>query len=313
MTLRIVITLSCLTLIPNAAGAADTAPAQLTIEEWQVPWDNTRPRDPYVGPDGDVWFVGQRGHYVAELDPASGDFRRIDLDDGTGPHNLIVADDGTLYYAGNRAAHIGRIDPESGTIHKIPMPDQRARDPHTLVFDAEGDIYFTVQGGNMVGRLDVDSEAVTLTTVPTENARPYGIVVAPNGTVWATAFGTNKLLEVDPETVAVSEIVLPREGARPRRLQATSDGRIWLTYRLSKAASTYAVITVPAALKETVSGRFQLLTRDGRDVGTLAAKDGRAWGLGAFLRRRGAKMHDRVRITLDLDARTAVIELGEAG
>ena len=93
----------------------------------------------------------------------------------------------------------------------------------------------------------------------------------------------------------------------------TDDGRIWLSYRLSKAASTYAVITVPAALKEIVSGRFQLLTRDGQEVGTLAAKDGRAWGLGAFLRQHGAKMHDRVRITLDLDARTAVIELGDAG
>jgi len=80
---------------------------------------------------------------------------------------------------------------------------------------------------DMVGRLDVDREAVQLTAVPTEGARPYGIVVAPSGTVWATAFGTNKLIEIDPETVAVTEIELPREGARPRRLQPTSDGRIW--------------------------------------------------------------------------------------
>jgi virginiamycin B lyase len=227
MALRIVITLFCLTLIPVAVRAAEPALPEPTIQEWDVPWENTRPRDPYVGPSGNIWFVGQRGDYVAELDPASGDFRRIDLDDGTGPHNLIVAGDGTIYYAGNRAAHIGRIDPGSGAIHKIAMPDARARDPHTLAFDAAGDIYFTVQGGNMIGRLDVDREAVTLSAVPTESARPYGIIVAPSGTVWATAFGTNKLLRIDPETVAVSEIDLPRDGARPRRLQATSDGRIW--------------------------------------------------------------------------------------
>ena len=46
-------------------------------------------------------------------------------------------------------------------------------------------------------------------------------------------------------------------------------------------------------------------------MGTLAAKDGRAWGLGAFLRRHGARIDDRVRITLDLDNREAVIALGD--
>ena len=44
----------------------------------------------------------------------------------------------------------------------------------------------------------------------------------------------------------------------------TEDGKVWLGYRLSKAASTYAVITVPAALKKVVRGRFQLLAPDGR-------------------------------------------------
>jgi hypothetical protein len=89
----------------------------------------------------------------------------------------------------------------------------------------------------------------------------------------------------------------------------TDDGRVWLSYRLSKAASTYAVITVPSALKDVVSGKFDLLATDGRHVGLLAAKDGRAWGLGAFLRRKGAKIGDRVLVTLDLDKRQAVIAM----
>jgi len=71
------------------------------------------------------------------------------------------------------------------------------------------------------------------------------------------------------------------------------------------------VITVPVALKDVVSGRFRLLTRDGRHVGTLAAKDGRAWGLGAFLRQSNARIDDSVVVTIDLEDRTAVISLGE--
>ena len=63
------------------------------------------------------------------------------------------------------------------------------------------------------------------------------------------------------------------------------------------------MITVPAALKKIVRGRFQFLAPDGRNIGTLATKDGRAWGLGAFLRRCGAKIGDQVILTLDLDQR----------
>ena len=62
----------------------------------------------------------------------------------------------------------------------------------------------------------------------------------------------------------------------------TEDGKVWLSYRLSKAASTYAVITVPAVLKKVVRGRFTLLAPDGATIGALATKDGRAWGLAPF-------------------------------
>lgn len=89
----------------------------------------------------------------------------------------------------------------------------------------------------------------------------------------------------------------------------TEDGRVWLKYRLSKAASTYAVITIPAALKEVVRGRFQLLGEDGKPIGTLATKDGRAWGLGAFLRQQGAQMDDAIVVFLDLEGRTATVTL----
>ena len=89
----------------------------------------------------------------------------------------------------------------------------------------------------------------------------------------------------------------------------TEDGRIWLSYRLSKAASTYAVITVPAGLKDVVCGKFDLVTNDGRRIGVLAAKDGRAWGLGAFLRQQGARRDDYVVLTLDVEQRRAVIAI----
>lgn len=102
-----------------AALAAPTAPPlpaadTVLIREWQVPWEQSRPRDPIVDGAGKVWFVGQRGNYLAMLDPASGEFRRHDLPERALPHNVVVGPDGDLWYAGNGDAHIGRMDPETG-------------------------------------------------------------------------------------------------------------------------------------------------------------------------------------------------------
>ena len=128
----------------------------IEITEWVVPWENTRPRDPYVDGQGRVLFVGQVGNYLAYLDPQTGRFKRYELDEGTGPHNLIVDDDGFVWYAGNRASHIGRLDPKTGELTKYKMPDPAAGDPHTLTFDANGDIWFTVQrDSNTIGRARV--------------------------------------------------------------------------------------------------------------------------------------------------------------
>ena len=227
--------LPALCALPAALPAQEAAAAELrqvAIEEWPVPWEDSRPRDPDVAPDGSVWFVGQRGDYLARLDPESGELTKHDLDPGTGPHNLIVDAGGRVWYAGNRAAHVGWLDPGaegSGEITKIPMPEPEAggRDPHTLVLDGRGNLWFTVQGGNSVGRLTMESGEVRLIPVPTERARPYGIVVTPAGRPWFTEFGADKLATVDPDSLELREVELPRDDARPRRLALTSDGSVW--------------------------------------------------------------------------------------
>ena len=203
--------------------AADT----VEITEWPVPWDNTRPRDPYVDNQNRVWFVGQIGNYLAYLDPETGEFKRYELDKGTDPHNLIVDKDGYVWYAGNRASHIGRLDPSTGEITKYPMPDPAARDPHTLVFNQSGNIWFTVQGGGFVGKLTTTTGEVQLVKVPTSGARPYGIVLDSLDRPWFCQFGTNKIGMIDPDTMELREIPMPRQQARPRRLMVTSDDKIF--------------------------------------------------------------------------------------
>jgi len=229
VTLSTVVLMAAETAAQESSGQNVNDPA---VDEWEVPWAESRPRDPYVGPDGRVWFVGQRTSYAAVLDPETGDFKQCDLDDA-GPHNLIVDTDGTVFYAGNRASHIGKLDPETCNIEKIMMPDERARDPHTLVWDQSGDIWFTVQNGNFIGHLEKASGEVRLVEAPTveggrsSSSRPYGIKVDSKNRPWIVLFNTNKIATVDPETFELEIFDLPNEGARPRRLEIDSKDNIW--------------------------------------------------------------------------------------
>lgn len=214
--------------IPQSSQQVATDTTEVVdIREWEVPYTDSRPRDPYVAPDGSVWFVGQKSDYVGKLDPATGEFSRIELDQGTGPHTIIVGEDGTAWIAGNMKAYIGKIAPGATEVEVITLNDPRATDPHTMDFTSDGDIWFTMQVSNRIGKLDVETNQFEILEVETGGARPYGLVVDADDRPWVALLGTNKLATVDPATMQVREITLPREGAHPRRLEVSSDGAVW--------------------------------------------------------------------------------------
>lgn len=213
--------------IAAPSEAADTL-NPVEIKEWSVT-NGGRSRDPFAQNANSIWFVGQGGNYLANLNPTTGKFTRKSLDDEPGPHNLIVGSDGIVWYSGNLSGYIGRFDPTTGQLDKIAMPNKSVEDPHTLVFDQSGKhIWFTAQWSNIVGRLTVASRKVDLIPIPTSRARPYGIIVAPNGVPWVALLGTDKVASVDPRSLKLTEHKII-SGARPRRIDATPDGRIYYT------------------------------------------------------------------------------------
>jgi virginiamycin B lyase len=219
------------TVTTVAILAATVAPAvqlaaQVPIKEWPVPYANSRPRDPYVDGQKRVWFVGQVGNYVASLDPASGKFKRYEIEDGALPHNLIVDKKDMVWYAGNGNGHIGKLDPASGKITRYALP-AAVRDPHTLVADSKDNIWFTAQQSNYVGRLNTKTGKVDVVQVPSPNSRPYGIEVDSKGRPWFNEFGNEKIGTIDPATLKITEYSMPNERSRGRRIAITSDDKIW--------------------------------------------------------------------------------------
>ena len=227
----LILAFAAMLTLPSPPAEAQTS-RDPALEEWTVPYSASRPRDPMVGPDGRVWFVGQVGNYVSVLDPGSGEFTKYDLDEGAGPHNLVVDTDGTIWYTGNTGTHIGKLDPETGEIEKFMMPDDRARDPHTLIFDSQGDMWFTVQGGNFIGKFFKDTgevrlvESLRVQSQRGTSSRPYGIVMDSQDRPWIALFNSNHIATVDPESFELKTYELP-ENALPRRIGITSDDLLW--------------------------------------------------------------------------------------
>lgn len=200
----------------------------LDFTEWQVSWKNSRPRDPYVSPNGDVWFVGQIGDYVARLDPLSGEMQRYEIPQA-GPHTVIVDGQGYPWYAGNKDQHIGRLDPETGQVTRFDMPEG-VNDPHTMAWSSDGNIWFTVQRSGkagFIGKLRVETGDVELIEVPGTHMRPYGLVVDSQDRPWVAFMGSNAIGKVNPDSMQLEIIATPHEESIIRRIGLTSDDRVW--------------------------------------------------------------------------------------
>jgi len=213
-----------ITLVPAPAVAQ---PTSVQITEWTVPWEKTRPRDPYVDAAGKVWFVGQAGNYIANLDPETGTFKRFEIDSGTHPHNLVIDRTGNIWISGNLNGRLVKMDPATGKLTTFPVPDLPKGDPHTMVFDRDGNMWFTMQFTNMVGHLVPGTGKITLMKPSTAKSRPYGILLDDAHHPWIVEFGTNKVATIDPATMQLSEFPIAHERSRPRRIARTSDGAIW--------------------------------------------------------------------------------------
>jgi len=228
MQRRIIVAMALLAPVAATAQASQAGARTdqtMDMKGWTVPWEKSRPRDPYVDANGKVWFVGQVGGYVANFDPATGAFKRFTLDDGTYPHNLVV-EKGMVWFTGNTNSRIVKLDPATGKLTTFMMPDPAVKDPHTMIFDSHGDAYFTAQNSGYVGKLTTATGKIRLWKLA-PGSRPYGLVIDSKGRPWFDEFGTNKIGTIDPKTLELREITLPNEKSRPRRIAVTSDDIIW--------------------------------------------------------------------------------------
>jgi virginiamycin B lyase len=218
------------TSIPTGAALVlcVAAAALPRVVEYPLPREGAFPHDPAVGRNGVVWYTDQSNSFIGRLDPATGAVADYPTPTpSSGPHGIVVAPDGAVWYTANFKGRIGRLSPANGAITEYALP-RKARDPHTLVYH-EGKIWFTAQGANLYGSLDPVTGQTQIFPVLIPDAKPYGLVAAPDGMLWMALFGTAAVGRINTADGALRTFPLPAPGARPRRLVVDGHGIVWYT------------------------------------------------------------------------------------
>lgn len=202
-----------------------SGPNDITFTEWVMPTLGQRSRDPIQAEDGTIWWAGQFGNLIGQLDPKTGAMKEYFLPDMSKPHTVELDNLGRPWFTGNMNGSIGMLDPASGKSTVYKMPDPAANDPHTMKFDKNNIMWFSLQNADMIGRLDPKTGDIKLVKT-TPKSKPYGVKIDSDGTPWVSCNGRACLIKVDPVTMALTEVALP-EGSTVRRLDIADDGMIW--------------------------------------------------------------------------------------
>jgi virginiamycin B lyase len=301
----------CLVLaLVVVAAASSTTLAQQSMY-YELP-KGDYPHDVAVGPNGEVWYAGQKLGIAGRLDPATGKLDRIALGKNSAPHGVIVGPDGAPWFTDGGQNAIVRVDPTNHAVRVFALPKEFPdANLNTPAIDAHGIVWFTGQSG-VYGRVDPASGKVEAWRAP-KGGGPYGMTATPSGEVWYASLAGDYIGRIDAATGQASIIEPPRPGVGPRRVWSDSKGNVWASFwnsgeigRYDPAARSWKTFSLPGSkagcyaiyVDETdkvwvsdwpanaierldpATGRFDVFASDkaAANVRQLAGRPGEVWG-----------------------------------
>jgi streptogramin lyase len=183
---------------------------------------------------GAVW-VTDRGipNRIARLNPRTGDYQDFVVPAPTkGIHDLMIDDHGKIWVPEESGPNVDVFDTQTlKWVAAYPMdPDHvipGMKNAQSLVIDSKDNVYMNFIVGNGMSRLDWQTKKATVTTLPTPNSFPYGVVKDSRDNVWIAEFHGSKIAKLDAETQKYTEYTPPTYPALIRRLTVDSKGDVW--------------------------------------------------------------------------------------
>lgn len=212
---------------PQPERAPPRADLPANVRVFEVP-RGSRPHDVAPGPDGLIWYTGQRRGTLGILNPANAQVREVRLGEGSAPHGVIMGPDGAAWITDGGLNAIVRVDPRTDAVRVWRLPAEFPESNlNTAAFDRDGVIWFTGQTG-VYGRLDPRTDEMRVWRDP-DGRGPYGIAATPTGEIYYVSLAGSHLARIDRMSGAATIIEPPTPNQGARRVWADSRGNLWVS------------------------------------------------------------------------------------
>jgi virginiamycin B lyase len=274
---------AALAIALGATLSAAQAAGLFSFKQFQVPTDNSEPRYITVGSDGNLWFTEGAEFFTPDADPDMGGtfHNQIGRITPTGEitefrvegcqcflNDIVQGPGGVLYYTTNNQG-LGRITTDGEVLPEV-VPGNFSALGGGIARHGD-DIWYTDFNNDSLWRYSVDPEnpnsgEFTQFEVPTPNADPLDVAVAPDGIVWFS--GSGAIRRLDPQSGIFTET--PVTGSSPRHIAIASDGKVWFTDRFNH---NVGYLEPSSGVVEV----FPTLTPNAGPQDIAAAPDGSMW------------------------------------
>jgi virginiamycin B lyase len=227
--LPLLIALLGLLLLPTAAAAGPNVVGQ--VEEFPL-GAGTWPEAIVTGPDGNLWFAGEKyvsGGFADVVGKVTLDGKVTEFQVDTHSANLglsdIAAGSGSgLWFTEGGRPKVGRIT-LAGEITEFALPRENAAAAR-IVAGPEGDLWFTEEGTNSIGWMSPNGKLTEHSLVNGDQGL-FGIAVGPDGAAWVTEPRARRIARIARDGSGWS---FPFIGSGyPLEIVAGPDAALWLS------------------------------------------------------------------------------------
>jgi virginiamycin B lyase len=213
--------------IPNGGVAnkiTRLTPQQGALQDFSVSNPGTADIHSLVpAPDGSIWLAEQGTNRLGRWDPSTQkivEYQDESGKEGGSKHTVRMDAVGNIWSSG---IPLTKFDPKTTKftgIEKVPVA-------YDVELDEQGNAWFTDPVTNRIGRVDGKTLNVSKWELPSSNASPRRIQIAPDGRIWVAEFKAGKLARLDPKTQNFSEYALPGPDPSPCAMAFDADGFLW--------------------------------------------------------------------------------------
>jgi virginiamycin B lyase len=178
-------------------------------------------------PDGSVWLAEQSSNKIGRWDPVTKEiteyqdqFKNNVPYGGGSKHTVRLDPTGNVWGSGSP---LTKFDPKIGKFTRF----EEVEAAYDVKPDKNGDVWFTGPLASMIGKVDGKTMKVSIWNLPTPDAKPRRLEIAPDGMIWVGEYNGGKMARFDPKTQTFKEYPLPGPSPTPYAMGFDTDGYLW--------------------------------------------------------------------------------------